>query len=267
MDQSQLDADLTAAAGIAVDVAPDPGTTVTSRQTDSTPFYGGAAVLFAPLGSTGHCSDAFSVYGTSSGTSFMLTAAHCSYKSGTGYLQGTWYNNGVAGSTQKVIGTTYTYDAAWDTMSIKLASGTSNSATIYDGTNTTSATHTISGHYSNWIGDYVCTDGANSGAHCNLRVSNDNYSWTFLGTTMKTLILADSPSSAAATVGGDSGGPVITASDYSLPNRIARGVMSGGTNPTTCPAVIVPVTNCYRSVIYGSIRPVLSSLNVTLRTA
>ena len=176
---------------------------------------------------------------------------------------GTWTTWGTPTGT--IIGDTKELSTKWDALAIKVTKGY-NVGRVWDGPfNTTTQSQGVTGSATNNVGDYVCADGANSGAHCNILIDNDNTSLTVNIYRMYSLITGSAPSGSIAVAGGDSGGPVFSSTDYTKPGRIAKGVIVAGVFTKTCPATEVGTT-CYTRLFYSPIRPILAAFNVTLKT-
>ena len=258
---SQVSALLSGLAGVPVSVALGAPVASTSRQSDTSPWYGGAAV-HAPV--TGYyCSSSFSVTGVSDYADRMITGAHCTWDGTSDASAGTWTTWGTPTGT--IIGDTKELSTKWDALAIKVTKGY-NVGRVWDGPfNTTTQSQGVTGSATNNVGDYVCADGANSGAHCNILIDNDNTSLTVNIYRMYSLITGSAPSGSIAVAGGDSGGPVFSSTDYTKPGRIAKGVIVAGVFTKTCPATEVGTT-CYTRLFYSPIRPILAAFNVTLKT-
>ena len=100
-----------------------------------------------------------------------------------------------------------------------------------------------------------CTSGANSGIHCGIAVNNPNTTVNY-GYGYIAPLVRGKASSGVASVGGDSGGPVIGPYNGAYVKMSAVGIISGGTDTTSCPATAVypgtlPGTStkqCFQSV-------------------
>jgi hypothetical protein len=243
--------------GASVPVTIEPDTTVeplgcTGRQDDCSPYWGGAKYIVG--GSW--CSTGFSLKFTSFfGTSpyyRMLSAGHCS-------------SNGVAVSDGggDPMGT-ITGDAdAVDLLLIKPNNGVSLGGKVYVGpwNAGTASNKAIAGATASIVGGWVCTTGAATGEHCNVKITATNVSMNGVNTVQV-------KEQAGLTAGGkgDSGGPVVAATLGGKVN--AKGTISFGTNPVACPAGS-PSPACFKTVYYVSIidalahyKPPLGSVGV-----
>ncbi|GAA1934351.1 hypothetical protein [Streptantibioticus ferralitis] len=235
---------------------------LSSRQQDSSPWYGGAA-LRNPSG--GICSSSFAVK-NGQGHYMMSTAYHCN--GGNGQWSTYWGGTPVGTSDG------LQQSASDDALGIDLPSGLS-AGDLYDGpaSETDGYYKAVSGWGHNNVGDYVCTDGANSGIHTNVQISQ-----TDIGVTgengvyrpITDLAYATAPDGVAA-VNGDSGGPVFAGvNNYSTDE--ARGVITALDTTITCPTGYYTLDHtvrppwCLHGVYYVPIYQILSDMNWTLVT-
>ncbi|MFI1165806.1 S1 family peptidase [Streptomyces sp. NPDC020801] len=201
---------------------------LSSRQEDNTPWYGGSA-LRNPSG--GICSSSFSVQ-TASGQHELSTAYHC------GGGNGVWHTYWGG----KLIGTTDgdQSDATDDALGIRLPSGQS-AGRLYDGPadETDGYAKPVTGWGHNNVGDYVCTDGANSGVHCNVQIAKTDIGVTGANGVYRPVTdLAYSTSLTPdhiAAVNGDSGGPVFAGVNNYTADE-ARGMITALDRTVTCPS-------------------------------
>jgi len=210
----------------------------TGRQDDCSPYWGGARYV-NPGG--GRCSSGFSLrFTTVTGSTFyrMLSAGHCAsngnlIKDGGGETMGT-----VTGDTDsKDILLIYP-----SPVSVGYA------GRVYTGpwNSGLASNKRVGGQTNSFKGGWVCTSGASTGIHCNVKILQTNV--TIWG-TVKT-VKATAPVGMVAAGKGDSGGPVFA-------NRIdgrvnAKGTISAGQYQVTCPAGS-PSSRCYRVVYYVGI--------------
>jgi hypothetical protein len=236
------------AGAVRFDPVPKPANAAGNRSDDRSPWTGGALMK-----NTNVCSTAFGVrlgpvgYG-------VLTIAHCQPKAdGKFYTYanraiGTAFNGGSVKNGAKAILTTGT------------ATNNTSGNSYYGGTGTSTARN-VNSFADATSGSIVCTGGANSGTHCNVQVSDDDYAghdgaYSYHGAIGYT---ADS-GTAVAVVGGDSGGPVYTPSGTNLR---ANGVISQGSVSVSCGAVVV-ATTCYHNVYFADIGTILTGFQATL---
>lgn len=186
----------------------------------------------------------------------LLTAAHCFADNSTIY-DGT----GSGGLGSNLVGTVSyespLHDYAWIAAdaSGKMFVGTNEDANPGD-------TRLVNDPAGNVLGMDVCTQGANSGAHCYLEVINvvaDSNGWL--------MYWADAAPGNIAVVGGDSGGPVVTGGStvWTRP----RGLIIAGSTAVTCDSSdwhINPGGKCFNTVYYYPIQTILGQHSVSLVT-
>ncbi|GHF36061.1 hypothetical protein [Streptomyces morookaense] len=203
---------------------------------------------------------------------FMLSAArHCDGEEG--YWQ-TWEgaeNVGTSDRQQSDLGT--------DTVGIALH-GAESRGFLYDGEayRTDGFAKRVVGYGHNNVGDYVCTDGANGGVHCNIKITDtdigvagSNGSWSPI--TDRAAVSQYSPDQVAG-VNGDSGGPVFAGvNNYS--DDEARGTITAFEKTTTCPSSLnadtvldghVRTPWCFTAAYYVPVYQTLQTLKWTLVT-
>ncbi|MER7759672.1 hypothetical protein [Streptomyces sp. NPDC097619] len=244
--------------GVSVSVSTEPRPQATGRQNDTSPWWGGAAIISSvkPMG----CSTAFAVR-LKTGRPGLLTAAHC----------GDW--GGFTDPTGEIVGGVGAAKLDRDTTVIDVGTTSGTVAgRYYDGPWTTSDSKSIVRADYNNNGDYVCTSGAMSGVHCNLRIYADN-SYVHLdnGQFVSPVIkAARTDMSNVSHALGDSGGPVVTTADGTYgPRMAARGIISAGIGgPVVCVPGETrnPSTRCFGEVGYVAIRRVLADFELTLVT-
>ncbi|MFD8924243.1 chymotrypsin family serine protease [Streptomyces mirabilis] len=237
---------------------------LSSRQEDNTPWYGGSA-LKNPTG--GICSSSFSVK-TSDGQYELSTAYHCNGGDGVWH---TYWGGKLVGATDSA--QRLAYD---DALGIHLPSGQS-AGRLYDGpTNETDGySKPVTGWGHNNAGDYVCTDGANSGAHCNVQISKTDIGVTGANGVYRPITdLAYSTSLTPdhiAAVNGDSGGPVFAGVNNYAADE-ARGMITALDRTVTCPSSEYVLDSgvrtpwCVQGVYFVPIFQTLYDMNWTLVT-
>ncbi len=244
-----------------------PAEDLASRQHDGSPWAGGAA-LKNPGG--GICSSSFAVR-NARGDYLMTTAYHCD---GHGGRWSTWWGGDLVGTTDPS-----EKSGPDDALGIRLPSKRSRGY-LYDGpaSETNGYAKPVVGWGHNNVGDYVCSDGANSGVHCGLQITS-----TDIGVTGQNGIyrpdadLAYATSATpggAAAVNGDSGGPVFASVRNHTADE-ARGVITALDRTITCPASLNPNTVldghrrtpwCLAGVYYVPISQTLHDMHWTLVT-
>ncbi|MFI2200595.1 S1 family peptidase [Streptomyces sp. NPDC020192] len=237
---------------------------LSSRQEDNTPWHGGAA-LRNPSG--GICSSAFSVK-TSDGRYELSAAYHCNGGNGVWH---TYWGGRLIGTTDNAQRL-----ASDDALGISLPSGQS-AGRLYDGpaNETDGYSKPVTGWGHNNVGDYVCTDGANSGVHCGVQISATDIGVTGAnGVYRPDTDLAYSTSRTKdhiAAANGDSGGPVFAGVNNYTADE-ARGMITALDRTVTCPSSEYVLDSgvrtpwCVQGVYFVPIFQTLQDMHWTLVT-
>ncbi|MCI4066978.1 S1 family peptidase [Micromonospora sp. R77] len=224
----------------------------TSRQNDSPPWWGGAA-LRTPSGS---CSTGFAVvrrtlwWETSRG---VLTAEHCAPGGGVA----------VTDPTGELIGRAEPAPAR--RLSDSLYVPTRSGNRIYDGgVGVGEFSKPVVGAVGNFPGQFVCTSGAFSGVHCNIVTTRINALF-FLsgGSFVSSGALGTQIDGRAAAGSGDSGGPVFTLTGGFSQTR-AAGLIVGGLAPVGCGQF---GSGCFNQVAFVDIGFVLLATESSILTS
>jgi hypothetical protein len=227
------------AASVPVTIEPDETVEplgCTGRQDDCSPYYGGAKYIIGG----GWCSTGFSLKFTSLfGTSpyyRMLSAGHCG-------SNGTAVTDGGGDS----LGTLTGDDDSVDLLLIKPNAGVSLAGRVYVGPwNAGLASNkAIAAATASIVGGWVCTSGAATGEHCNVKITATNVSVNGVNT-----VQIKEQAGLVAGGKGDSGGPVVAATLGGKVN--AKGTISFGNGPVACPAGS-PSSACFKTVYYVDI--------------
>jgi hypothetical protein len=220
----------------------EPITSDTYRYDDVSPWNGGDFNYHAG-GTDPSCTNGIPVHDTSSGQTYILTAAHCWYQSGGQYTSvrnGYWENDYSTIYGSKALIGTVEYDQNIQAGSTTLDSGliqTSSSVLNFDAAWNSQGTAVQIGAATNNVGDQVCTSGAYDGQICQIVITqkdqtiHPNDGW---GTyNVKEVAIASNPNNASAVASGegDSGGPVYS---YSGSNTLARGMIDAHSDNKTC---------------------------------
>ncbi len=210
---------------------------LSSRGNDYPPYWGGAR--------WNGCSTGFAIW--VGGYSKMLSAGHCAANGNYAYDGGGDYMGTVSGDTN-----------AYDTLYIN----TRSAGRIYDGgVGTGEFSKPVAGASRSYVGHWLCTSGAYSGARCNIQVKATNQTIWVGSYYMYGLVRAEQVNYTNAAGNGDSGGPVFSlTSDYS--RVIAKGTISAGDSygaPATCTGVPASSTRkCSWRIWYADIANSLS---------
>ncbi|MHA7959284.1 chymotrypsin family serine protease [Streptomyces sp. L500] len=217
------------APGITPSVQPafGPAARIGTRKRDAAPWTGGAA-LKNPTG--GFCSNGFAVkdrFGN-----FMLSAAkHCDGQEG--YWR-TWEGGDDVGVSDRLQS-----NSLVDTIGITLHNNARGA--LYDGEapRTDGYAKPVVGLGHNFVGDYVCTDGANGGVHCNVVLDKVDIGVTGADGGYRPITdrgyATDWPSHGVAAVNGDSGGTVFVGANNWTADE-ARGTITALDKTVTCPS-------------------------------
>lgn len=226
-----------------------------SRQDDASNWSGGAGIIKSTTG--GFCSTGFAVLDGAYGR--LLSAAHCDPTGNTSWYDGT-------GSDIFTYGGSYVdaREQDWDSLLIDPVGGTQGK--VYVGPWYSTTKRSVAAASPTADGDSVCTSGANSGEHCGTvidrQVSFDCGLYVCYGS------LASNSNQNVMGVHGDSGGPVY---GYNADGRVrAKGIISSGWPGayTTCPSTAHPSgPDCYYSIAYVGINPLLSFWGVSIETS
>ncbi len=212
-----------------------------SRLNDWAPYWGGAR--------WDGCSTGFAI--SIGGNRKMLSAGHCSSNARLVYDGGGDFMGTVSGDNN-----------SRDTLYINTYSG----GRIYDGgVGTGEFSKPVVGASRSYVGHWLCTSGAYSGARCNIRVRATNQT-IYAGYYIYGLVRAEQVNYTNAAGQGDSGGPVFSlASDTS--KVIAKGTITGGDDATR--VACTGVTNgrvCSWRIYYADVADSLARYGATIVT-
>jgi hypothetical protein len=214
-----------------------------NRQHDTSPYWGGAAYETPGSG----CTTGFAV-NDSEGYPSFLTAGHCGEP---GDFVETW-----AGSDQ--FGQLW-WD--WDYQDIALLwVFTTVEGRTYTGPFNSSTQRPINSAKNNYVGNYICTEGAFSGEHCAIKVY-------YVSPSDVTIKAKRTKSGACAVAHGDSGGPVISQSTGAA---FGHGIMTNGANGevSTCGyGADGKKLKGYHGLVFKGLKFALGYFGATLRTA
>jgi len=205
---------------IPVTVLPAGETYLASRFADTPPFWAGAAAF----ANGGMCSTGFAVHKTFFGfetSRGVLTAGHCDKPGGSTFVTGA---SRVIGSSAGPLGIS---DSSYIV-------GPSAGRMYDGGVSTGQFSKAVVGTVPNFPGQFVCTSGAATGAHCAiLNLFVGGVSFLTGGPTFGiTVGLQVTGTIAGGT--GDSGGPVVVSANPFA--ALAAGLMDFGIGGGPCPA-------------------------------
>ena len=226
----------------------DIGLTNGSRSDPAPPFWAGSSMERYIAPTTDICTTGFSIM--YQGLPRATTARHCDalpYSTPNGSYS---YGNSITTSSDGALrvlqstGGARMFDGPWN-----VGANTGLDKGLY-------------GLYDVGLNGVICTSGSISGSHCNLKVTNmavfinDGYG------NVSTISATQQTAGQIAVAGGDSGGPVFIPyyppGDY---NVSAVGIMQAGRDGTTnCGPVKFTGIDCYRTVLFTSMRTALNNL-------
>jgi trypsin len=222
------------------------------RQVDWCPFSGGATFTFPRGGGRSRCTTGWPVEASGvpggSDPQYLLTAGHC----GSDGLA-------VTNSVSAPMGTVEKDTDSRDIMLVKAPAA----ASIFVGAWSSNTLKPVGGTAGNHVGEYVCTSGAVSGSHCNLRIEATNALITLTPPTgasypVAPMVIAASHDGSVAVAGGDSGGPVTT-NAFQPSSVYGVGTISGGDLDIRCPqGTVAQTTPCYQRVTYAPLQESLA---------
>ncbi len=247
-----------------------------SRTLNASPFNGGSYFVY-PNGEVGNltCSTGFGVESNVNGEDFLLTAQHCF----SGQISAvSIYNYGNQSGGPIATRSSYSplYNSALDSALMKPSSGVSSNKIFTFGYNS-STTEAISGSANPYLGQPLCTNGGNSGEHCQVIVDDLDQSYTVRGINGRILTFPHLVSASLlptvvsqggiAVAQGDSGGPIIQRAYVGgATANYAVGTITAEYNFANCPASLNNSnTTCATSVLFPKISSVLQSLNIQLK--
>lgn len=216
-----------------------------TRATDGPPYYAGGLMKNQ---SGGACSTGFAIRYKS--VNRITTARHCkgtfkTYSGGKSY--GSTVLNNAAGQARILTGagSGRAFDGAWN--------------------NGSGFNKRVVGYRDVTLGDAVCTSGANSGIHCNVRVSKMKYAFNDGDGSANNIMGTQQSIGKIAAIQGDSGGPVIY--PHSGGTTVgAVGMIQGIVTPmktgSACGSVRLGGANkCSINVLFTSTRTLVNSLS------
>lgn len=199
----------TAGAGVPVRQVPAAGVPeAVGRQSDTSPFYGGAQVRNRD--NQTQCSTGFRMR-TSVGGYRMVTAFHCNALVNSGSYFNTY--NADKATVGLTVGRSGNGFTSVDAQFLTPPSGSSYSTRIYNGAYNSSSSIDITGDEAPVVGGYVCISGAFSGVICSNKVLQTEVTTQVRNIngalyTVKHAFITSQTGGVAAAGHGDSGGPV-----------------------------------------------------------
>ncbi|MGJ6968448.1 hypothetical protein ACSDR0_41730 [Streptosporangium sp. G11] len=214
------------------------------RRGGGSPFEGGIRI--------NGCSAAFTAVALPEGpggpeTEKLLGAAHC-----VDYVGQLVYTGNV------LVGHVEAVNPELDTSLIAVAPGTSITGWMWDGGvgDGSEFTKPVQGTSAPRKGTLVCTSGAASGVHCDIKISKTGSTLDWGTHVSRAVSIGDQLQGELAAGDGDSGGPVFTL-ESNFSSVLAAGVIIGGDpkRPATCTYLS---TECSTRVFFTDFRAVQS---------
>lgn len=227
-----------------------------SRGFDIAPWWAGSVAQ--PVNGGPACSTGFSVERRFLGIpveSGVIVAEHCAPGGRVAFDSGGGRRIGTAEATSFLPKTDSLYVPA-----------TSSGPRIYDGgVGVGEFTKPVVGVIGNLPGQFVCTSGAATGAHCNVVIDLTNFEHVLTpsGIVVRSSLATQIDGGVAVGL-GDSGGPVFTLTAADLGKVKATGMINGGILPVDCEGF---GSTCFRRVTFTNIFVVQAAHNVYVKTS
>ncbi|MFJ2745685.1 S1 family peptidase [Streptomyces sp. NPDC087440] len=231
----------------------DPLVVRTETEAMPTPYasrWGGDAPWEAGI-QINSCSVAFPGYAREDDgriTRKLISAAHC-------FRPGDQVRTNVPGGPSQVIGTVQAVDDGLDTALIAVDNGDVTNR-MWDGgvEDGTEYTKVIAGTSAPRNGSLVCTSGAFSGVHCDIKITKTNSTLDWGTHTSRGVSTGDQLQKLLASGSGDSGGPVFTLTGDGS-QVLAAGVIIGG-DPARPASCTYRSTRCSTRLLFTDFRTV-----------
>jgi hypothetical protein len=242
--------------GVPVRIVPGQTTTLASgRDADVAPFNAGG-LMYAYHTHAGYCTSGFAVL--INGVDHTTTARHCD----DGYKTGDYVvANAHSAPSPPPTNEWYGNWGPWSGDGGGMVMGNGGFFWMFNhGWNSTDHSEVI-GYENLGLKDLVCTEGGNSGEHCNVKVINMSVSVDDGFGTFST-IQAQQTGGSIAAMEGDSGGPVMSLVNTSSGEVRAAGMIQAINIPTllsNCGASYTPLL-CSSIVDFSSMQTIVSTI-------
>ncbi len=234
-----------------------------SRIQDSAPWRGGS--LFATTGDSGkavYCSRGFGVVSKTTKIQYMLAARHCF--GGKNQSLRTFQNRNQMGYWMPK---SY-YNSATNDVSLTIPSGGVVRNSVYYGNPTTSKAYQVTSVGVNTVGLRVCTNGANSGLHCNVVIRKGPHQVYDGNKIYENVVSGWKDNNQIVVAQGDSGGPVVSAVNSSGTLQ-GFGILHSLSVAGDCASLGIQVnvgpTSCGRKVYWIDLSAALADLRMDLK--
>jgi hypothetical protein len=255
--------------GVPATVVPGrPATPASGRDADFSPFNsGGYMVSNTSAGGTTEgntCSSGFSI--AMNGSTYTITARHCAFLNGgsthyADYVARSFYQEDAPsinhyGNPNGSFGTFSSLGGA------ALLTGAGSGLAFIDSVGSTTTLPVV--QLSDLgVNDLVCTDGGNSGEHCNVKVTNLLVQFNDTDGTFETIEGLQETAGQIAVIQGDSGGPVVVnvASGEVGAAGMIQGFLGAGMTGSACaPAYDLGSNKCSTNVEFTSMRGIVQDV-------
>jgi hypothetical protein len=254
--------------GVPARVVPGrPATPASGRDADSSPFNpGGYMITNTTAGgaSIDTCSSGFSI--AMNGSTYAITARHCAFLNGgskhfADYVARSFYQKDAPsinhyGDPNGSFGTFSSLGGA------ALLTSAGSGLVFVDSVNSTTTIPVVK-LSDLGMNDLVCTDGGNSGEHCNVEVTDLLVQFSDTDGTFETIEAQQKTAGQIAQIQGDSGGPVVVnvASGEVGAAGMIQGFLGNGMTGSACaPAYDLGTNECSTNVVFTSMRGIVGDV-------
>ena len=234
-----------------------------TRVEDSAPWRGGS--LFASKDASGktlYCSSGFGVVSKLTKIQYMLTARHC-FKNQNQTLRTLDTRSKMGFWMLKSY-----YNSVSNDVSLTIPSQSVVRNSVYYGNFITSKAKQVVAVGTNTVGLRVCTNGANSGLHCNVVIRKGPHQVYFGNVVYQNVVTGSKDNNQIVVAQGDSGGPVVSQADSSGTLQgfgIIHSLSIIGRCADYGVQINVGPSSCGRNVYWIDLKAALSDLRVTLK--
>jgi hypothetical protein len=227
------------------------------RQNDTTPYSGGS-IYQTPLG---YCSTGFAVQVAS--VNKIISAGHCGQDDDAVYVG--------SGSAPPYMGTISGTDLGHDTLLIEAASA----GAVYYGPHTSTSTKPVQHALGSHPNTMVCTSGAVTGQHCEIRITHTNITIKVAASgggwyPISGVVRAQRTMQGVAAGVGDSGGPVVAMDSivegFALVYPLGTVTAIDDSTTVPCGSAQFPWTVCSSRVYYADLTAALARYGATIVT-
>jgi hypothetical protein len=239
--------------GVQVHIAPGHAVTLyKGRDADVAPFDAGG--FMKGYYTAAICSSGFAI--VINGESHTTTARHCNDGNAEGdYVVANSFLSPTPPPTSQWYGKYLEYSGDGGGM---VMGNTGFFAMWNHGWNSTTASLVI-GYEDLGMNDLVCTEGGNSGEHCNIKVTSLSKSFTDQYGTFSVIEGVQTGGGIAA-MAGDSGGPVMSLANTSSGQVRAAGMIQGGNSSAIDCGASYTSGPCSSNVYFSSMRTIVDSI-------